>query len=180
MSFDALGALDFDSPCAIPIPFGGISDLLHFLGLYPGSSSPTPPVPPEPVDMTITPAMFRGRYRAFDNATAYPSDSVSFWLNLADLSLPTCSWSTDLRTQAIMLFTAHHLILEKRNNETAQSGATPGINVGALSGRTADKTSLSYDVGIAVDKDAGHWNLTNYGTRFQRMASISGMGGMQF
>ena len=59
------------------------------------------------------------------------------------------------------------------------AGRSPGGRVGVLSSKGADGISASYDVGTSTEKDAGHWNLTTYGTRFIRLSRMFGAGPLQ-
>jgi hypothetical protein len=54
------------------------------------------------------------------------------------------------------------------------------VAAGMVARKTVDKVSVTYDTASAMEEDAGHWNLTVYGTRFIRLARMVGTGGMQF
>ena len=55
----------------------------------------------------------------------------------------------------------------------------PGIQTGAISKKAVDKVSMGYDAQAGLELDGGHWNLTEYGTRFLNLARMAGMGGVQ-
>jgi hypothetical protein len=121
---------------------------------------------------------FRTDFTEFADATAYPDSGVNYWLTVAGLMLDPSRWATllDLGTE---LFVAHNLALERQAQKTAANGGVPGISSGPLSAKAVDKVSASYDTAAGIVKDAGHWNLTTYGTRFIDLALMMGSGGLQ-
>jgi hypothetical protein len=117
---------------------------------------------------------FRLDFPEFTNTTTFPDSSVNFWLGVAVKMLRESRWA-DLLDVGLELFMAHNLSLEK----AAASGGVPGIQYGAVSGKTVDKLSITYDATIGIVPDAGHWNLSTYGTRFLWMMNMAGMGPTQ-
>lgn len=127
--------------------------------------------------MTVTIASFRAAFPAFASDTDYPDAMVTLWLTTATAQVNEGRWA-DLTDLGIMLYTAHELAVERRAAAGASSGA-PGSSVGILSSKSADGVSASYDVSTATEKDAGHWNLTTYGTRYYRYLKMMGAGPLQ-
>jgi hypothetical protein len=124
-------------------------------------------------------ATFRADFPEFADVGAYPNAQVTFYLTLAGKLLNACRWA-DLLDMGTELFVAHNLVLERQNQAAAATGGVPGVQTGAVSGKTVDKVSVTYDASAGLETDAGHWNLTTYGTRFINLARMVGAGGMQF
>lgn len=129
--------------------------------------------------MTITVAQFRADFPEFISTTLYPNSGIQFWLNFAYRMVNADKFmsETDL---AVELFTAHWISLEAKNQLASQGGGIPGMDAGGpVSSKSVDKVSVSYDTGAGTEAGAGHWNLTNYGTRFMYMVRIFGAGVIQ-
>jgi hypothetical protein len=127
--------------------------------------------------MTISAAQFRIDYPEFQSVTNYPDSTVNYWLNLAYVMLNPTAWSS-LLDIGVELFTAHNLVIERQNASAALRGGLPGQG-GLVNSKSVDKVSVGYDTGSQIELEAGHWNLTNYGTRFIRLARMAGAGGVQ-
>lgn len=137
--------------------------------------------------MSVTADSFRqGFGQVFLDEAKYPDEAVQFWLGIATLMLPTRRWGVGSNTADVpptskidwgtCLFVAHHLILEQQSGNDAARGAVPGQQKGAISGDTVGSVSRSYDTSAGLELEAGHWNLTKYGTRFVRLANAVGAG----
>ena len=126
----------------------------------------------------ITAAQLRADYPEFNSSTTYPNSTISYYLNLAYIMLDPGRWSTLLDTGA-ELFVAHNLVLEARAQAESANGSLPGREVGVLSSKSVGGVSISYDTASGVEKDAGHWNLTIYGTRLKRLINVLGAGPIQ-
>lgn len=126
----------------------------------------------------VTPSSFRAGYPEFANTSAYPDSGITYWLTLAGLLLNVCRWDNLLDT-GTELFVAHNLVLERQAAKAAAFGGVPGVTTGPLASKTVDKVTAAYDVEAGIEKDAGHWNLTTYGTRFINLARMIGSGGLQ-
>lgn len=124
-------------------------------------------------------ATFRNDFPEFSNAAAYPDGQVTFWLLLAG-KLLNPSRLFDLLDLATELFVAHNLVLERQAQKAAAAGGVPGASSGPMTGKTVDKVSATYDSASAMEADAGHWNLTVFGTRYIQLIRMAGSGGMQF
>ena len=128
--------------------------------------------------VSITAIPFRTDFTEFENTTVFPDSTVNYWFNVAGLMLNPARWMSMLIT-GLELFVAHNVVLEAYANQTVAVGGLPGLSKGAISGESVDKGSVSYDTASTLELDAGHWNLTVYGTRFIRMAKMFGAGPIQ-
>ncbi len=128
--------------------------------------------------MTVSVANFRQNFPEFVSVTTYPDAMVQFWLDIAYVMLNPTRWATAL-DYGIQLFVAHNLVLEAQAQKAAANGGIPGLAQGAVSSKSVDKVSVSYDVGSGAELAAGHWNLTNYGRRFIHIAMMMGAGPVQ-
>lgn len=128
--------------------------------------------------MSVNQASFRLAFPAYQNAVRYPSEMVELWLSLATKTVNAERWG-ELTDLGVMLVTAHYLALEAQAVAQGNSNGTPGGSVGVLSSKSAQGVSASYDISASTEKDAGHWNLTTYGTRFYKLAKMMGAGGLQ-
>lgn len=127
------------------------------------------------VPYPVTPAQLIQDYPEFANSTVYPVSAINYWLSVAMLLVDPVRWQR-LVGVGTELFAAHNLVLEAKNLATVNVGGVPGITKGPVSSESAGAVSISYDVQAGIVKDAAHWNLTNYGTRFYKMLRIVGMG----
>lgn len=137
--------------------------------------------------MAITAAQFRADLPEFANMAIFPDAAVNYWLSLAYTMLRAERWGPDgavagqpsVRDNGVEMFTAHNIVLEAAASRAVATGNLPGIQTGAVSGKSVDRVSVSYDAQAGLEPDAGHWNLTIYGTRFIKLARMAGMGGLQ-
>jgi hypothetical protein len=51
--------------------------------------------------------------------------------------------------------------------------------MGVIASKNVGSVSVSYDTNAGIVKDAGHWNLTAFGTRFIWLANMVGTGGIE-
>lgn len=128
--------------------------------------------------MAVTAASFRVDFPEFKSAKLYPDSQINFWLSLAGAMLSVPRWANMLDA-GTELFIAHNLSLGRRNQAESANGAPPGAQVGPLNNKSVDKASAGYDVSAGVNPDDGHWNLTNYGTRFIWLLRMVGAGPVQ-
>lgn len=127
--------------------------------------------------MTVTVASFRAGLPAFADAAKYPDAEVEFWLGWAVLMLNSERWS-DWLDLGVMMFVAHNLSLEARSKKAVLQGGSAGGQNMVVASTSVDKVSVAYDATAGLEADAGHWNLTNYGTRLLRMMLMVGAGPM--
>lgn len=123
--------------------------------------------------MTITSTQFRADYPEFTDTTKFPDPVVNYWIGIAYQMLPEAIWGEQLDLAAC-LYVAHNVVIEARAMLTSAAGGLPGEATGPKSSKSVDKVSVSYDVGIASEQGAGHWNLTIYGTRLYRLIKLFG------
>lgn len=135
----------------------------------------------------INPTNFRqGFMGAFANVDSYPDEAIGFWIGIAYLMLPVNRWGPSVESTAlpptalldygVMFFVAHQLALEDQSRKAAARGATPGLQTGAIASNSVGPVSRSYNTAAGITADAGHWNLTTYGTRFYELLMMVGMG----
>jgi hypothetical protein len=128
--------------------------------------------------VTVTVDSFRVDFPEFADTTAYPNGGVQYWLTLAGLLLNAQRFGTVLDT-ATELFVAHNLVLERQAQKAAAAGGAPGINTGPVSSKTVGPVTQAYDTQAGIEEDAGHWNLTTFGTRFMSLVKMFGAGPIQ-
>jgi hypothetical protein len=128
--------------------------------------------------MAVTAATFRTDYPEFADTTAYPDSGVNYWLRVAGLLLNTGRWQ-DMLDVGTELFVAHNLVLERQAQKSAANGAAPGVSTGPVSSKTVGPVTQAYDTTAGIVADAGHWNLTTYGTRFVQLVLMFGAGPIQ-
>lgn len=128
--------------------------------------------------MTITVADFRANFPEFTSSSDFSNATIQFWLDLAYQMLNASRWLNQLDIGA-QLFTAHNIALEAKALKESQNGGIPGQNTGPINSKSVDKVSVGYDTGAGIVPDAGHWNLTTYGTRFIWMLRMFGAGPIQ-
>ncbi len=128
--------------------------------------------------MTISVAQFRADYPEFSSSSKFPNGQVQFWLNFAYQFMNAARWGSSLDMGA-ELFAAHNLTIEARAQAEAAGGGVPGGTVGAVTSKSVDKVSVSYDVNAGIELNAGHWNLSVYGTRYIKLARMMGSGPLQ-
>lgn len=124
-----------------------------------------------------TPATFRADFPEFSNTTTYPDAQISFWLGIGEIRLNAQRWQA-LLNQGLELFVAHFISISAMNQLTAANGGIPGMQRGAINSEQAE-ISVGYDTAAVTLEGMGHWNLTVYGTQFQELANLVGMGPIQ-
>ena len=125
----------------------------------------------------VTAATLRTAFPEFGSVVSFPGSAVDFWLTVAPRFVNANRWleNTDL---GVMLFAAHNLVIEAKAFKDSEGGGIPGGSVGPVNSKSVDKVSVGYDTAGAAELDAGHWNLSVYGTRYVRMARMFGTGGL--
>lgn len=121
---------------------------------------------------------FRTNFPEFADTTAYPSTLIDFWLGLAELQVRQCVWKR-CWSEGVSLYIAHEITLASQNVKAAKSGGVPGTMGGIANTKTVGSVTVGYDSQATSEKDAGYWNLTNYGKQFIRLARIFGAGAIQ-
>ncbi len=128
--------------------------------------------------MTFTAGLFRVLYPEFRDTVAYPDQVVDYWAGIAQAQVLKCAWRKQWLT-GVYLYTAHQLVLWMQNQRTANAGGVPGQSGGIANTKTVGQATIGYDTASSSEKDAGYWNLTNYGKQFIHMARIFGAGAIQ-
>lgn len=113
-------------------------------------------------------AQFRIVFAEFANTTTYPDSMITFWSNIAENQTDPNLFG-DIRTPIVQLYTAHEITLAAKNVKDASFGAFPGDIGGATSSKEVGSSSVSYDTGSSMEKDAGYWNTTEYGKSYMRL-----------
>lgn len=126
--------------------------------------------------MTFDIGAFRTAFPEFSDTVAYPDAMIDFWAGLAELQVLPCIWKRAW-VQGMSLYIAHEITLAYQNNKAgAAAGGMPGTSGGVANNKTVGDATIGYDSTSTSEKDAGWWNLTNYGKQFIRLARIFGAG----
>ncbi len=118
-------------------------------------------------------AAFRTAFPEFGDAIAYPDATITFWAELAEMQVLSSVWC-NARTKGVYLYVAHEITLAAQNAKVAGYGGAPGTFGGVANNKTVGGATVGYDSQATSEKDAGYWNLTNYGKQFIRLARIFG------
>lgn len=116
---------------------------------------------------------FRTEFPEFADSTVYPTTQIAFWAGLAEAQVLECIWKTQ-RNVGVSLYVAHEITLAAQNKKTAAVGGAPGTFGGVANNKTVGSVTVGYDSTTTGEKDAGYWNLTNYGKQFIRLVRIFG------
>ena len=103
---------------------------------------------------------------------------ITYWGTFAETMVRACAWK-GMWQNGVYLYIAHSITLAAQNALTASLGGTPGTFGGVANNKTVGSASIAYDSQATAEKDAGFWNLTNYGKEFWRLSQIFGAGGVQ-
>lgn len=128
---------------------------------------------------TLTTDQFRQDLPEFADKIRFPDTMLTFWLNFALLAVANSRRWGSLLNMGQEMFIAHNVTLERRAMDEAARGLAPGMSPGIVNNKSVDKVSVGYDTQGGAELNAGHWNLTIYGTRYVRMARQVGMGPVQ-
>ena len=123
-------------------------------------------------------AAFRVNFPEFASVTKYPTTQIDFWAGVAELMVLEAVWK-NMHTQGVQLYVAHEITLAAQNAAAGASGGTPGTSGGVASSKSVGSVSVGYDSTATSEKNAGYWNLTNYGKQFIRFARMFGAGAIQ-
>jgi len=121
---------------------------------------------------------FRLAFPEFADTTVYTTAQITFWAGLAEQLVLPSVWGT-CYDQGIQLYVAHEITLAAQNAKAAASGGVPGTSGGVANTKTVGSVTVGYDSQATSEKDAGWWNLTNYGRQFIRLARIFGAAAIQ-
>lgn len=121
---------------------------------------------------------FRAAFPEFADVVKYPDTTITFWAELAEMQLRTTIWK-NAWFKGACLYVAHEITLDAQNKKAAAVGGTPGTFGGIANNKTVGGATVGYDSQGTSEKDAGYWNLTNYGKQLYRLIQIFGMGAIQ-
>lgn len=121
---------------------------------------------------------FRAEFPEFSDVVVYPDAQITFWATIAERQVVKCVWD-DMYEFGVKLYVAHEITLAAQNKKTAAVGGMPGTSGGVPNSKTVGGVSVSYDSTVTSEKDAGWWNLTNYGKQFYRLIKLFGAGCIQ-
>jgi len=121
---------------------------------------------------------FRTEFPEFVDTTVYPTPMIAFWAALAEKQVLECVWG-DVQSTGVKLYVAHEITLAAQNAKIAGNGGMPGTSGGIANTKTVGSVTVGYDSTVTSEKDAGYWNLTNYGKQFIRLVRIFGAGAIQ-
>jgi hypothetical protein len=121
---------------------------------------------------------FRNSFPEFQDTKKYPSEMITFWSNVALAQVNQCVWKNQWPT-GVQLYTAHEIVLAAQNQKLGIAGGVPGTGGGVPNTKTVGGVTVGYDSQTTSEKDAGYWNLTNYGKQFMRLAKLFGAGALQ-
>lgn len=113
--------------------------------------------------MAIAPPDLLVAFPEFSNVTTYPTATVQFWITQGYSTLNASLFGTDL-DYAVMLYTAHNVVLAARNARDGAAGQIVGDVKGPVASKTVGPVSISYS-GASNTTGAGEYNLTSYGQR---------------
>jgi hypothetical protein len=124
----------------------------------------------------VTPADLIVLYPEFDDP-AFSEALVQAWLNQAykQIRVDRLGGNADM---AVMLWTAHNLVLRRRQTVASAMGADMTGPAGALASKTVGPTSVSFDAPSSSIRGAGPYNKTSYGQEFYLLCQRCSMGGM--
>lgn len=122
--------------------------------------------------------LFRTQFPEFKDTDAYPEPMITFWAELASVQVRECIWKTSVG-KGVSLYVAHCIALAYQNVKSAAAGGMPGTSGGIANTKTVGSVTVGYDSVTTAEKDAGWWNLTNYGKQFYRLVQIFGAGAIQ-
>lgn len=126
-------------------------------------------------DNVVSISKFRSDLKAFANAEVFPDDVINFWLTVAHQMVDPGRW-VEMTYLGIELFTAHHVVLDVKNQGEVGVGSLPGLTRGAISAESVGPVSISYDTAATTEDEAGNWNYTVYGQRYIHFARQYGAG----
>ena len=127
---------------------------------------------------TFTIGAFRTAFPEFADTVLYPDAMIEFWSTVAQNQVPMRIWK-NMWLQGVSLYTAHEIVLAAQNTKTSKAHGTPGTMGGVPNTKAVGGVNVGYDSQSNSEKDAGYWNLTNYGKQFIRLARIFGAGAIQ-
>ncbi len=121
---------------------------------------------------------FRAAFPEFKDAQEYPDAQLNFWATFAEAQVRQCVWKGQTQ-MGVYLYVAHEITLANRNVKVSKAGGAPGTFGGVANTKTVGAATVGYDSQSTSEKNAGYWNLTNYGKQFYRLSRVFGAGAVQ-
>lgn len=121
-------------------------------------------------------AQFRLDFPEFSDVVRYPDSQIEFWASVGVICLIECRWR-QLYNQGLSLFVAHNITLAAQNKSAADAGGVPGQSAGPKQSKTVGSASVSYNLQLIAETNAGELNATSYGRQLIRLARMIGVGG---
>jgi hypothetical protein len=123
--------------------------------------------------MSFTAGQFRTQFPEFKDTVVYPDQQIDFWATFAKKQLPQATWC-DQWDAGVSLYVAHEITLAAQSVKAASAGGVPGVSGGVAITKTVGSVTVGYDAQTTSEKDAGYWNLTNYGKQLYRLIRLFG------
>lgn len=123
-------------------------------------------------------AQFRTEFPEFSDLARYPSSQIAFWATLAEAQTVLAKWG-DVWATGVKLYVAHEITLSAQSAMAGRNGGVPGSQGGIANTKTVGSVTVGYDANTTTEKNAGWWNLTNYGKQYFRLAQMFGAGCIQ-
>jgi hypothetical protein len=136
----------------------------------------------------LTVGQFRIDYPAFTDTVRFPDAEIQYYINTAcsppnsSYALNPCRWG-QFFSLGLNLWVAHNLAVADMMVQRAgppgsgtggRYGYTPLIGSGVASSRSVNGVSVSYDMSLGIERDAGWWGLTPWGNQFLYYLRMAG------
>ncbi len=121
----------------------------------------------------FTVGQFRSKFQEFNDHVTYSDQLIESWSELAQAQVPQPVWKSQW-LMGVNLYIAHEITLAAQNSKAAAAGGMPGTSGGVANTKTVGSVTVGYDSQSTSEKDAGYWNLTNYGKQFYRLMRLFG------
>lgn len=123
---------------------------------------------------------FRAAFPAFGQDN-FDDARVHFWLSVGQKRLSAERWG-DLHDQALCLFVAHNLTLERAADLDASGVGGMSAAAGPVTAESKSvgpiSKSKSHNPSGVADPAAGPWNATIYGQQLYELTRLVGAGGL--
>jgi Protein of unknown function (DUF4054) len=126
----------------------------------------------------FTVGAFRTSFPEFRDLTVYTDQLISEFALIATAMVNPQRWK-NMTLVGIQYYVAHEITLAVQNQKVSVAGGAPGTFGGVTNNKTVGQATIGYDSATTTEKDAGYWNLTNYGKRFIHYARLFGAGMVQ-
>lgn len=124
--------------------------------------------------MDVTHSAFVTAYPAFKDAQKFPCSQIEFWISQAPNQVNKRLMGKNYPL-AVMLFTAHNIVIAAQQNRAAASGI-PGTPISPVQSKTVGEVSIAYDTKGTEIEGAGAWNATIYGQQLYTLMKATSAG----